>query len=171
MDSLYDLRVYDYAYRYLYGAVDPDPGELFVAECRVKVDEVLGDHYDAAVGIASDGAMQLGFGLFPEHLESIWEDDVSIPVTPGVFHEYRVLSWDMQTYELYIDGELVREGIFWQRYLESKLGWGDFVGGAASRSHWDYVHFGVVPEPCSLVMVIGLYACVRRRRVSLFEDV
>jgi hypothetical protein len=167
MDSLYDLRVYDYACRYLYGEVDPDPGELFIAEWRGMVDEVLGDHYDAAVGICSDDAWQLGFGFFSDHVESIWEDDVHIPVTVGVFHEYRLLSWDMQTYDLYIDGDLAYQGTFWQGLLASKLGWGDFVRGAASRSHWDYVRFGVVPEPCSLFMVmIGLCACARRRRVA-----
>jgi hypothetical protein len=165
MDSLYDLRVYDYACRCLYGEVDPDPGELFVAEWRVKVDEVLGDHYDAAVGMCSDDAWQLSFGLFPDHVESIWEDDVTLSVAPGVFHEYCVRTWDMQTYELYIDGDLAHQGTFWQGYLESKFGWADFVSGAANLSHWDYVRFGVVPEPCSLLMLTGLYACVRRRRV------
>ncbi len=165
MDSLYDLRVYDYACHYLYGELDPDPGELFVAEWRGLVDEVLGDHYDAAIGMCSDEAWQLSFGLFSDHIESIWEEEVYIPITPGVFHEYRVLSWDMQTYELYIDGDLAREGTFWQGYLESKFGWGDFVSGAANRSGWDYVRFGVVPEPCSLLMVTGLCACVGRRQV------
>ncbi|MBU0617068.1 MAG: hypothetical protein KKI02_05075, partial [Planctomycetes bacterium] len=163
MDSLYDLRVYDYACRYLYGEFDPDPGELFVAEWRGMVDEVLGDHYDAAVGICSDDAWQLGFGFFSDHVESIWEDDVHIPVTAGVFHEYRLLSWDMQTYDLYIDGDLAYQGTFWQGLVTSKLGWGDFVRGAASRSHWDYVRFGVVPEPSALwLFVAALTACAMR---------
>ncbi|MBU0641457.1 MAG: hypothetical protein KKB50_21565, partial [Planctomycetes bacterium] len=164
MDSLYDLRVYDYAYLELPGQIDPDPGELFVAEWRVMVHEVLGDHYDATLGVSSDSAMQLGFGLFPDHIESVFEDNVSIPVTPDVFHEYRVLSWDMQTYELYIDDELARQGTFWQGALESKLAWGDGVRGAASLSHWDYVRFNVVPEPCSLVLLIGTSVWVGRRR-------
>ncbi|MBU0641599.1 MAG: hypothetical protein KKB50_22295 [Planctomycetes bacterium] len=42
VDSLYDLRVYDYAYLELPGQVDPDPGEVFVAEWRLLVDETIG---------------------------------------------------------------------------------------------------------------------------------
>jgi hypothetical protein len=164
MDSLYDLRVYDYAYRRLAGEVDPDPGELFVAECRVMVDEAIGDGYDSTFGVSSDGAMQLAFGLFPDRIESIWEDDVALSVTPGMFHEYRVLSWNMETYELYIDDDLVHQGTFWQGLLESQLAWGDGVRGAASLAHWDYVHFGVVPEPSSALMLLTACVCAGGRR-------
>ena len=116
------------------------------------------------VVIASDGAMQLAFGLFPDYIESKWEDDVTLPVSPGVFHDYQVLSWDMQTYDLYIDGDLAHEGTFWQGSLESKLAWGDGVRGAASLAHWDYVHFGVVPEPSSALMLLTACVCAGGRR-------
>jgi hypothetical protein len=171
MDSLYDLRVYDYACRYPYGEVDPEPGELFIAQWRVMVAETIGDGRDSMLVIASDGAMQLAFGLFPDYIESKWEDDVTLPVTPGMFHDYRVLSWDMETYELYIDGDLMHEGTFWQGLLDSKLAWGDGVRGAASLAHWDYVHFGVVPEPCSILMLIALCVYARRNRAQLFEEI
>ena len=164
MDSLYDDRVYDYACRYLYGEVDPDPSELFIAEWRVNVEDSIGNGRDSMVVVASDNAMQLAFGLFPDYIESKWEDDVTLSITPGIFHDYRVLSWDMQTYELYIDGDLAHQGTFWQGSLESKLAWGDGVSGAASRTHWDYVRMGVVPEPASLMLLIGLCVCVRHRR-------
>jgi len=162
MDSLYDLRVYDYAYLYLYGELDPDPGELFVAEWRLKVDETIGDHWDSKVSVCSDEGWLLGLGCFPDHIESQFEDDVYIPITPGVFHDYRLLSWDMQRYELYIDGELVHDGAFWDGTLASKFSWGDCVSGAASLGHWDYVQFGVVPEPSSVLMLMTL--CVRATR-------
>ncbi len=170
MDSLYDLRVYDYACRYLYGEFDPGPGELFMAEWRLKVDETIGDGYDAKVGISSDDAWQLGIGCFPDHIISKFEDGVEIPITPGVFHEYRVLSWDMQTYDLYIDGDLAHQGTFWQGALPSKFGWGDCVSGAANLSHWDYVRFGVVPEPASVLMLITLCVCAWRSRARLVEE-
>jgi hypothetical protein len=171
MDSLYDLRVYDYAYRYLYGELDPGPGELFVAEWRLKVDETIGDGYDAVLTISSDDAWQLSFGFFPDHVASIWEEEVDIPITADVFHEYRVLTWDMQGYELYIDGGLARQGTFWHGYLESRAAWGDAVSGAANRSHWDYVRFGVVPEPSSISLLSMLWACARRRPRWLTEDI
>ncbi len=162
MDSMYDLRVYDYACHYLYGELDPDPGELFVAEWRVMVDETIGDGYDAKVGISSDDDWQLGIALFPDHIISKFEDDVEIPIEPDVFHEYRILSWNMLTYDLYIDGDLAHQGTFWHGSLASKFGWGDCVSGAANLSHWDYVRFGVVPEPSSLLMLIALCGCARR---------
>jgi len=43
MDSMYSQRVYDYACHYLYGELDPDPGELFVAEWRVYVEDWVSD--------------------------------------------------------------------------------------------------------------------------------
>jgi len=169
MDSLYDPRVYDYAYVERPGLVDPEPGELFVLECRLNVEEAVGDGYDATFGISSDGAMQLGFGLFPDRIESVFEETVSIPVTADVFHEYRVLSWNMQTYELYIDDDLAHEGTFWQGVKESEVVWGDGVRGAANRSQWDHVRFGVIPEPPSLLMLIGPCACAAGRRRELVK--
>jgi hypothetical protein len=166
MDSLYDLRVYDYAYRYLYGEVDPDPGELFVAEWRVYIEDWVGDygHWDSKVSICSDEGWLLGLGLFPDHVESQFEAGVNIPIAPDMFHDYRLLSWDMHAYELYIDGELARVGSFWDDLLSSKFSWGDCVRGAASLAHWDYVRFGVVPEPCSLLMLVAVSMAARRTR-------
>jgi len=164
MDSMYDLRVYDYAYRHLPGELDPDAGELFVAEWRLKVDETIGAHWDSKVSICSGEGWLLGLGCFPDHIESQFEDDVYIPITPEVFHEYRLLSWNMETYELYIDGDLAHIGEFSDRTLASRFSWGDCVSGSASRANWDYVRFGVMPEPGSLLMLIGLSACAQRRR-------
>ena len=88
---------------------------------------------------------------------------VNIPITADVFHEYRLLSWDMHAYELYIGGELARVGSFWDGLLSSKFAWGDGVSGAASLAHWDYVQFGVVPEPCAVwLFAAGLAACALR---------
>jgi hypothetical protein len=170
MDSLYDLRVYDYAYRRLPGELDPDPGELFVAEWRLKVDETIGGHWDSKVSICSDDGWILGLGCFPEHIESHFEEDVYIPITPDVFHEYLLISWDMRMYELYIDDLLVHEGSFSERIFSSQFAWGDCVSGAASRAHWDYVRFGVVPEPCSILMAVALCACAKPRLPAHVED-
>jgi len=161
MDSMYDLRVYDYACHYLYGELDPDPGELFVAEWRVYIEDWVGDygHWDSKVSICSDEGWLLAFGLFPDHVESQFEGDVYIPITPDVFHEYLLVSWDMRAYELYIDGELALLGSFWDDHLSSKFSWGDCVSGAASLAHWDYVRFGAVPEPeAGLLLALGLLA-------------
>ena len=164
LDTLYDEGAYDFAKLVSPGLFTPGPGETFVVEWRGMVDETLGDHYDASVGLGSDDGWQLGFGIFTDHIVSIWDDDVSIPITPGVFHDYWILSTDMRTYALFIDDELAHEGSFTQRLMESHIGWGNVVSGASSRSHWDYVRFGIVPEPCSISMFLVLSAFFTRRR-------
>jgi len=173
MDSLYSERVYDYAYLRLPGEFDPDPGELFVIEWRLKVDEVVSrwGAYDPSVGCASDGAMQLGLGYHEDWIESVFEDDVYIPIEPYVFHEYRVISWDMYDYTLYIDGEVAHDGVFCQRSMESSMGWGDTVSGSASLTHWDYLRFGVIPEPSSLVALAFLCTCAGCRCLGRFTMV
>ena len=42
MDTLHDPWIYDYAQLFLPGQIDPDPGELFVMEWRLKIDQVDG---------------------------------------------------------------------------------------------------------------------------------
>jgi hypothetical protein len=165
MDSLYSQRVYDYAYLRRLGELDSDPGELFVIEWRLKVDEVTSywGAYDPSVGCGTDGALQLALGFHEDWIESVFEDDVYIPIDPYVFHEYRVLSWDMYDYTLYIDGETAYEGSFWQGAMESYMAWGDDVSGAASLTHWDYLRFGVIPEPGSLTALAILCVCVGYR--------
>jgi hypothetical protein len=163
MDSLYDDRVYDYARVDRYGHLDPEPGETFIAEWRLKVDEVTGDYYDPSVGVVGDTRMTVGFGYHYDFVECKYEDDVFIPIESGVFHDYRFLTSDMQTYELYIDGELAREGEFWHGAGESYMVWGDSVRGAASLAHWDYVRFGVVPEPASWFLFSMLIAWMFHR--------
>jgi len=167
LDTLYDEGAYDFAKLVLPGRFTPGLAETFLVEWRVLVDETLGDHYDADVSLGSDDARQLGFGIFTDHIVNTWDDDVSIPITPGVFHGYRILSTDMRTYALFIDGELTYVGSFTQRLMESYIGWGNVVSGASSRSHWDYVRFGIVPEPCSIdIWIIAALVLRHTRRVN-----
>ncbi len=164
LDTLYDEGAYDFAKLVSPGLFTPGPGETFVVEWRGMVDETLGDHYDAAVGLRSDDAWSVGFGIFTDHVVRKLDAGVSIPITPGVFHDYRLLSTDMRTYALFIDDELAHEGSFTQGNMASSIGWGNVVSGASSRSHWDYVRFGIVPEPCSISMFLVLSAFFTRRR-------
>jgi len=162
MDSLFDLGVYDFAYVERPGQVDPGPGETFVMEWRALVEETTGEPYfDAGVGVGSDDAWLLGFGLYPDAVVSSFED-VTVPIEPGVFHEYRAVSTDMRTYELYIDAEVALTGNFWHGLTESYLTWGDGCQGVASRTLWDYVRVGVIPEPSSFFLLLML--CASRMR-------
>ena len=169
-DSRYDSGVFDISE--LERAMDPGPGETFVLEWRVFVEEDYSYHGDAGIGFGSDRAMLLGFKIRPGEIRSGFENGVTLQIAPGVFHEYRVTSTDMLTYRLYIDGELGRVGSFWQGVTESYIAWGDgtqdFVGGALH--HWDYLRFGVVPEPSALALTGAVIACLGgaglRRKVT-----
>jgi hypothetical protein len=158
-DSRYDSGVFDISE--LHRRMDPAPGETFVLEWRILVEEDSSYMGDAGMGFGSDSAMRLGFTIRPAEVDSGFETAVVLPITPGVFHDYRVTSADMRTYQLFIDGELRRVGSFWQGLSQSYIAWGDgtqdFVGG--SLHHWDYLRFGVIPEPPALGLVGAVIAC------------
>lgn len=156
-DSLYDNGVYDLAD--MDRPIDPGPGELFVMEWRLKVDQVVGWPYDPGVYAISDARRGVAFAFGQSALESVYEGHVTIPVSPGNFHEFRLVSWDMTTYELSVDGALARNGAFVPLVNQSHVGWGDLVQGAASLHHWAYFRFGVVPEPASVTLLGAVLAC------------
>lgn len=163
MDSLYDLEVYDFVEMTLPGQIDPDPGETFIAEWRLKVEQVDG-LIDPAVWIFSDTAMVLGFDYGVSFMRSVFENYRVIPITPGMFHEYRLISADMHIYELYIDGAIAIEGQFSQNLGQSTVGWGDNAHPAACRTQWDYFRFGVVPEPDAIFLFLSLSAATLSRK-------
>lgn len=167
MDSLYDMEVYDFAELTLPGQIDPDPGEMFIAEWRLKIEQVDG-RVDPSICISSDTAMVLGFEFDEDSLISVFEDFRETPITPGAFHEYRLISSDMRLYELSIDGVLAVEGNFEQNLATSYIAWGDGCTPAASRTQWDYFRIGVVPEPNAIWLFLCLNAtlvsCKRIRR-------
>jgi hypothetical protein len=129
----------------MWGALDPEPGETFVMQWRLQIDEAHGP--DVTVGVFSDDEWAVGFQLNDESIVSVFESDTSASFLPGVFHDYELRSCDMREYELYIDGTWAITGSFWLSVTESEVGWGDGVQGASSLSRWDYFRFGVVPEP------------------------
>ncbi len=167
VDSRFDTGVYDYAFVERPGQTDPEPGELFVMEWRALIEEEVGEPtWDSGALIRSDDAWQVVIGLRPHEVVSALEH-VYIPIEPGVFHDYRLTSSDMRTYELFIDGDLARAGDFWHGLTASRLSWGPVTEGVSSLSHWDYVRVGVVPEPASCFLF--LLPCAIRSRRRLIE--
>jgi hypothetical protein len=162
-DSLYDPWVYDMNIVERPGAIDPGPGETFVLEWRLKVDQVNG-WADPAVGLYGDGAWSIAFDFQYDRIISFFENLVEIPFAPGAFHTYRLCSDDMRAYEFYIDGALVRVGAFTRVFTTSEVNWGDEGYPAASLHSWDYFRFGVTPEPSGLVALAILVGCVGWRK-------
>jgi hypothetical protein len=161
-DSLYDDGVYDYYRMFRPGQTDPEPGEVFVMSWRLRVEQVVGLACPS-VFVSSDDAWVLGFVYAVDHMYSVFENFLSIPFSPGGFHSFQVLSTDMRSYDLFIDGQLARHGAFQANIGPSEVGWGDDGQPAAGLHRWDWFAFGVVPEPGSLVLLAFLGACCGRR--------
>ena len=170
MDGLADTQIDDY-YR-MDRLLDPEPGEEFVMQWRLRIDEVIGSPLalnDPGIGVSSDEDWQLLLVFGVDFIRSFHED-VILSFEPQVFHAFEVRSSDMQSYELRMDGTTVHVGSFWEpSFQQSRIEWGDATRGAASLVDWDYFRFGVVPEPAAIWLVlVGLGAAValRGRRVS-----
>jgi len=167
IDSMDDPWIYDYNWIDLPDQFDPEPGEELVMEWRLKVDEVVGVWSGPGVSLASDERWRAGFVFREDYIWSFYEgDDVFIPIEPGVFHEYRFVSSDLRSYDLYIDGELARHGAWSHLASSSRATWGDFSYPVSSRSRWDYFRFGVVPEPKTVSLILVAMACCRRKARS-----
>jgi hypothetical protein len=96
--------------------------------------------------VASDGAWWFCFSFSPVIIYS-FSEYVEIPIPPGDWHDYMLISDTMLTYDLYIDGLLARQGWFAHRFSTSLVIWGDGTEGAASTHHWDCFRFGVLVAP------------------------
>lgn len=140
-----DPQIFDYYERFRPEGLDPTPGTVFFLEWGLFVQSVT-EWTDPSVSVQSDEAWSLGFGLGLDFMESAHEY-VTIPFAPGVPHSFALVSADMRSYELYIDGVVARQGWFAKRFIQSRVAWGDGVQGTASVHHWDYVRFGVVTLP------------------------
>lgn len=139
-----------------------DPGEALHVEWRVRIDQTP-TNPDAAMFIAA-GVHGLIFLHYAEN--GIWSEaeGVWIDFVPGVFHEYSLWSWDLANYSLFIDGQLAHEGVFEGPYPYSDVFWGD-VTEATSLTTWDFVRFGIVPEPpVGPVMALAGLAVLRFRK-------
>ena len=157
VDSLRSTQIFDF-YQ-IERPLDPLPGEVFVAQWRLRIDTVLGV-YDPVVGIRSDGNRAVGFQFSDESVISAFEVGIGANLDPYAFHEYELRTFDMLTYELFIDGALAFTGVFHDVTDGSRIGWGDAIQGAASESAWDYFRFGVVPEASSGVLFAFASTCV-----------
>jgi hypothetical protein len=164
-DSLYDPGVYDFYEMDRPGAMNPGPGETFVMEWRLKVDAVSSDDGDPGVVLFSDDAWGISFRYTTDHIRSVFESYLNIPFAPYVWHDYRLVSSGLRSYDLYIDGTLARQGAFVHVITQSVATFGEGTQGVASLHHWDYYRFGVVaPEPGALALVVWVMAWRGARR-------
>lgn len=165
LDTRRDHMIYDY-YK-IQREMDPDPGETFVAEWRLRVVEA-NRSFEATVEVARDDPPGRVRFEYMEDLICNSPEHWIYPIEPYVFHTYRLESRDMVAYSLCIDGEHVHDGFFDTPVnAHSFFVFGDpgYGGAVTSLSEWDYVRFGVVPEPtCLMMFVLSLALLVKRPR-------
>jgi hypothetical protein len=166
LDSLRHDQIFDY-YE-IDRLINPAPGELFVAEWRLRVDEPS-DFGDVLVVIARDeppGDVEIDFGT--QSVELLDAGGITLGVAPGTFHTYRIESADMVAFDFLVDGQLAYQGVFDDvSLLESFVGFGDSVQGRRSMSRWDYFRFGALPEPTALTgFALGAIVMYGRRARS-----
>jgi hypothetical protein len=157
--------------------VDLSPGESFVLEWRLRVNEVHGaadPPIKPAVTVGFDGYGMADFA-YSEGSLYILDEHLWIDLDPYVFHEFSLTSSDLLTYTLRIDGSVAHSGPFTTPCFISAVDWGDGWTGATSVSDWEYVRFGVVPEPSGALLIIsaclaGMILRARRTRRNLRED-
>lgn len=163
LDSSVSKSTYDYYI--LSRALNPGPGETFIAEWSVWVSTLISPFGfgDTGLVIAKDGRGVIDFAFLPDRIVSEREG-WSVAISPGIQHQYQIISTDMVSYTLRIDGQTIRTGTWEESLNESYVAWGDttFGGGILSVSHWDYVRFGVVPEPSSIFSMMVLAAAFAR---------
>jgi len=161
LDSRAGVHTVDNYTIYFNGGLDPEPGETFIMRWRLNVHESA-PWEDPGVYIISDDLYSVEFLFAEDNLLSLYEPSVYVQFEPGVFHEYELRSTDMRTYELYLDGGLVVNGVFFEGLFTPRVGWGDVTGGR-SLAAWDYFRFGVVPEPGAAVLLLMCAAFPRGR--------
>ena len=161
LDTTCDIWLNDY-YQ-IERSIDPAAGELFVAEWRVAVDELL-VYWDAGIVIARDeppGHVAFRFGTDSVLIST---EDLEFELGSG-FHSFRLESPDLDEYDLYVDGGLLHQGTFEsESLLESYVAFGNGAHGASSLSRWDYVRFGTIPEPSSGTLLSVAFLARRNRR-------
>jgi hypothetical protein len=148
---------------------DPDdPTHAFVCDWRIRVDGVNG-LWNPEMFVAFQGYGDIALEYKMDCIYSLHEGEYIAEFEPGVFHSYRFLTTDIETYTLAIDGTVVYTGQVSPWAPASWVEFGDNSPTDSSNSRWDYLRYGViqVPEPGSIVLcvaaILGAPNRLRRR--------
>jgi len=144
LDSTASTSICDFYARSMPSLPDPnDPTHAFVCEWRLRVDSVTAA-WNSEVFVAFQGYADMGLEYKVDRVYSLRECKYIADFEAEVFHNYRLVTSDMDTYTLAIDGIVVHAGELSYWAPASFLQFGDATTGSASLSRWDYVRYGVV---------------------------
>lgn len=163
LDGLASSHICDMYKQYLPSL--PNPGEdVLTVAWRVRVDQVDGfADPGLCLELGPHGGVELVYD--EDGVYSISECEWIASFTAGVFHSYRLVTSDMDTYTLAIDRSVVHTGELSYWAPASFLQFGDATTGSASLSRWDYLRYGVIaiPEPGSILLCVAAVLGVRNR--------
>jgi hypothetical protein len=143
-------------------------GEAFAAEWRLRVESVDNPQYpwDIDVGLVTDDGWGVAFTFSTQAVRGLYELNWYVPFAQGEWHAFVLQSDDLRGYTLRMDGLVVREGYWTHVVPGAYVAWGDSVNVLSSVSQWDYVRFGVVPEPHGGV-ILWICAVLGTRRLQM----
>jgi hypothetical protein len=169
LDSRASNEIVDAYYQYMPSL--PDPGqEIFLAQWRLRVVEDSGGDPGIGISFGPPGDVLLEYEL--NRIYSTNEFEYVADFQAGVFHEYALTTSDLASYALYVDGALVHVGQLNAPGFGAWLEWGDPTSGRTSLTEWDWVRFGVVPEPSAGLLLgvafagMALGRALRRRTLQ-----
>ena len=165
LSGLDDMMISDQYVMDMQEQLNPDPGEFFFAEWRMRL--LPGsDGSDTGLLIATDGMERDLHATYGVEWFFSARDGMIAYLDTTVFRTYRLESLDMVDYTMFIDGEVAWQGYFGEGTTQSsEVAFGDEFIGSASASQWDYFRFGVqvIPEPGTFLLVAGGFALGIRR--------
>ena len=123
------------------GPINPAVGELLYVEWSMWV-EAESHPGDNAVGIALDDfAGIVAIDIQVDRVLDVEGGD-SFVIAPGVFHTFFLLTSDLLTYDIFVDGAYAFSDLFkFPTGFASYMTWGD-GSGTSSTSHWQFVRYG-----------------------------
>lgn len=161
LDTLYSNQLHDF-----YGIIEPglmpSPGETLAVSWRMRTVQSLPPDRpsDISVSIGNELQAYAEFLIAPDCVMEEGEygstPSYTVPITPGVFHDYLFVTADLRSFTLFIDGEFALASLFHSSSWTPgpHVIFGDTHYGARSLSEWDYVDVRVVPEPAAPFLVL-----------------
>jgi hypothetical protein len=137
-------------------ALEPGPGEILEITWRMRMlDGVTEeDLSDVSLNVTNPMdayvSLQLGMDFVADPGNQPSVPPQMYPVAPVEWHTYRLVTADMQEYDLFVDEAFAFGGVFHGVSITpgAHVTWGDVTMGAlTSLSEWDFVEVRVVPEP------------------------
>jgi len=144
LDASADPAIIESYSRGMESLPDPnDPTHVFVCEWSLKVESMTG-WWDPTFFVTFKGHGDVVLGFKMDRIYSLYEGKYIAYFEPDVFHTYRLVTSNMDSYTLAVDGMPVYAGDVspWGNY--SVVQFGDAGPADAGLSRFDYVRYGVV---------------------------